>query len=113
MTQPLEIQKRRSLSPSDKARVIDRQRGVCACGCGEQLVPGQIDFDHDKPLWAGGSNDLKNFNALVRKHHKVKSNDDNSRRAKADRMKAKNDGTWLNAKDRMLASIMSRTKQLA
>ena len=111
-TQPLEIQKRRSLSPQEKSRVIARQSGRCACGCGELLEPGQIDFDHDKPLWAGGSNDLSNFNALVRKHHKVKSNTNNSRRAKADRVRAKHEGRWLNAQERELARIMSRTKQL-
>lgn len=107
----LTTEKRRSLSPSEKARVIDRQRGKCACGCREDLIPGQIDFDHRLSLQFGGTNDIENFDALIRRHHRQKSNDENTRRAKADRMRAKDQGVWLNAKDRELARIMSRTRQ--
>lgn len=105
-------EKRRYLSASEKARVIDRQGGKCACGCGDMLVIGQIEFDHRIGLSFGGSNALSNFEALIKKHHKKKSNDENTRRAKADRCRAKNEGTHLNAKDRELAKIMSRTKQI-
>lgn len=108
-----ETEKRRYLSANEKATVIARQNGRCACGCREQLVPGQIDFDHRKPLQFGGTNDIGNFDALIRKHHRAKSDEDNTRRAKADRQRAKNNGSWLNAKDRALAQILSRTKQLA
>jgi 5-methylcytosine-specific restriction endonuclease McrA len=105
--------KRRSLSTNEKARVIDRQRNRCACGCGERLVVGQIDFDHRLALQFGGTNDIENFDALIRKHHRAKSDRENTDRAKADRLRAKANGTWLNAKDRELAKIQSRTKQLA
>lgn len=106
------MQSRKYLSASEKSRVLDRQRGKCACGCRQQLVVGQIDFDHVLDLQFGGTNDLSNFCALIRKHHKAKSNANNTLRAKADRIKAKNNGTWLKASDRDLASIRSRTKQL-
>lgn len=105
-------EKRRYLSPSEKAKVMDRQRGICACGCREPLVIGQIDFDHRIGLSFGGTNALSNFEALKRKHHRAKSNDENTRRAKADRQRAKDRGEWLNAKDRELARIQSRTRQL-
>lgn len=104
--------KRRYLSPAEKARVIDCQRGICACGCREPLVIGQIDFDHRLALQFGGTNDLDNFVALIRRHHMHKSAAETTARAKADRIKAKHSGAWLNAKDREVARIMSRTKQI-
>ncbi len=102
--------KRRYLSASEKAKVIARQRNKCACGCGYELIIGQIDFDHELALQFGGTNDLSNFVALIRKHHKLKSNDENTKRAKADRVRAKHEGTHLNAKDRELKSIIDRTR---
>lgn len=104
--------KRRYLSASEKSRVIDRQCGKCACGCKEPLVVGHIEFDHKLALQFGGTNALDNFEALIKRHHKLKSNSENTARAKCDRQRAKHEGKWLNAKDRELASIRARTKQL-
>ena len=104
--------KRRYLSASERARVLARQGNKCACGCGEDLVVGQIEFDHKLALQFGGTNALENFEALIKRHHKIKSNGENTARAKADRIKAKHSGQWLSAKDRELASILSRTKQI-
>lgn len=105
--------KRRYLSASEKSRVIDRQGGKCDCGCKEPLVIGHIQFDHVIDLQFGGTNDLSNFCALITKHHKKKSNANNTIRAKCDRQRAKHNGTWLNSKDRELASIRARTKQIS
>lgn len=104
--------KRRYLSASEKSRLLDRQRNICACGCGETLVIGHIEFDHRVALQFGGTNDLSNFVALITKHHLKKSSAENTIRAKCDRLKLKHSGQWLNAKDRELASIRARTKQL-
>jgi hypothetical protein len=104
--------KRRYLSAKEKALVIERQKWKCACGCGETLVLGKIDFDHTLALQFGGTNDISNFCALIVKHHKQKSNKENTLRAKADRLKLKAEGRWLNAKDRELAKIFDRTKYL-
>lgn len=103
---------RRRLSPSEKARVIARQENRCACGCKETLIVGQIDFDHVRPLAIGGTNDLSNFVALARRHHIAKSAQETRERAKADRIKAKHEGTHLNARDRELQRILARTKQI-
>lgn len=103
---------RKYLSAAEKSRVLDRQRNRCACGCRQQLVVGQIQFDHRLALQFGGTNDLSNFVALITKHHLEKTKGEATLRAKCDRMKAKHEGTHLNAKDRELASLRSRTKQL-
>lgn len=105
--------KRRYLSASEKSRLLDRQRNKCACGCGETLVIGKIDYDHILDRQFGGTEAFDNFCALIRKHHKIKSNANNTLRAKADRIAAKHSGRWLNATDRELASIRNRTKQIA
>ncbi len=104
--------KRRYLSASEKARVLSRQRDICACGCRGVLVVGHIEFDHIVDLQFGGTNDLSNFCALIKKHHKIKSNAANTIRAKCDRIAAKHSGRWLNAKDRALAQIRDRIKQI-
>lgn len=106
------MEKRRSLSNTAKASVIERQRGLCACGCRESLTIGEIDYDHVLSLGLGGTNDLSNFVALKRKHHRQKSNDENSRRAKADRQHAKHFGPRLNARDRELSRRLERTRQV-
>lgn len=105
-------EKRRYLSPVEKATVIGRQAGRCACGCREPLVVGRIDFDHAVALQFKGTNDLGNFVALVHKHHQKKSNRENTIRAKCDRIRDKRSGKWLSAQDRELARRMGRTKQI-
>lgn len=104
------MEKRRTLSASERARVVHRQEGRCACKCGEKLQPGKIHFDHTTPLWAGGSNDLSNFCALVIRHHVKKTSKEAAQRAKADRAGAKHRGEHLNARDRELARILGKTK---
>jgi 5-methylcytosine-specific restriction protein A len=105
------MEKRKYLNGSEKAQVIDRQRGLCACGCGEKLELGLIDFDHELALQFGGSNRLSNFVALIRKHHRAKSNDENTKRAKCDRQRAKFFNPRLSSSDRDAARIIERTKQ--
>jgi hypothetical protein len=104
--------KRKKLTPSQAARVIERQNWICGCGCNERLEIGRIHLDHATPLWAGGSNDLSNFRALKLKHHLAKTSKEAAERARADRLHLKHTGQWLKPKDRELARIMSRTKQL-
>jgi len=107
------MNKRRYLSAGEKSRLLDRQHGKCACGCGEPLVIGKIDYDHILDRQFGGSEDLSNFCALIRKHHRKKTDANTTIRAKCDRQRAKHEGKWLNARDRELASIRSRTKQIS
>lgn len=65
--------------------VLRRQFWICACGCGEGLRLGRIDFDHDPPLelrtWVEEKNDYdpaendENYIfAMVREHHRKKTN---------------------------------------
>lgn len=99
---------RRRYSPRQLAAVIAHQSGLCACGCGEPLVLGEIDYDHDHSLWLDGPDTLENLRALIRKHHMIKTKVEAGIRAKCDRVRAKYEGRKLNARDREIARILDR-----
>lgn len=82
------MEKRRYLSDAEKVRLIQEQNGLCACGCGEALVIGEIEFDHKVPLWCGGTNEYSNFQALKRGrgHHGDKTSREAKERAKGNRI---------------------------
>jgi 5-methylcytosine-specific restriction enzyme A len=101
---------RRQFSPATYARIVLRQCGRCACGCGEKLQPGQIDFDHEVSRWLGGADTEENLRALIKKHHLKKTKDEATIRAKNDRVKAKYEGKRLNARDREIARIIERRR---
>ncbi len=37
---------RKYLTPREKAEIWQAQNGLCACGCAEPLIEGQVDWDH-------------------------------------------------------------------
>lgn len=104
--------KRRRFSPAALAIVWARQKGLCACGCKEALIVGQVDYDHQRPLSMGGDDTLENLRALIRKHHLAKTRAEATVRAKMDRAGAKHRGEWLKADDRELQRIRERTRQV-
>lgn len=79
-------EQRRYLAPWEKRIVRERQDGRCACGCRTPLEGRAIEYDHIVELWEGGTNDLSNFQALIKKPcHLRKSAKATKRRSKADR----------------------------
>lgn len=107
-------EKRRYLSDKEKMVVLARQNMICACrsSCTEPLTFGRIRYDHVLPLWAGGSNDLSNFAALVYGHHQDKTNIEATARAKADRIAA-SDGLRrkrLSKREKEMARILERPR---
>lgn len=56
------IEKRKPLTPKQRAQIALDQKGLCGCGCGGKLnhaAEGTID-EHIIPLALGGSNDRGN-----------------------------------------------------
>lgn len=112
--------KRRYLSPKEQATVIERQSRRCACGCGEDLEAGDTKFDHDVPLWTGEDtpedfkrlNHIDNFRALKNRHHLAKTTTEATQRAKEKRVRDRHLGLRLNARQRALARMLDRTKQI-
>lgn len=78
--------KRRRLTAAEKRLLWDRQVGTCNCGCGGELIPGQVDVEHQIPLSLGGPDTLENMSLWLRACHKAKTREDVRRLAKAKRM---------------------------
>lgn len=100
--------KRRKFPPHVYAGIVLRQRGRCAC-CPEKLQPGKIHYDHIIPLSMGGKDAPENLQALILKHHAVKTSKEATIRAKCDRIRAKHTGQRLNARDREISRILERS----
>lgn len=87
---------RKQFSLSEKFKVAQRQRLKCICDMceGKKDLPPEFDLDHIKPLWAGGSNDLSNIQAICPNGHRKKTATEernyygNKRRKKWDRLKS-------------------------
>lgn len=68
--QPRRGRKVRRMSGVERGEALEKlmeTRGGCICdGCGRAIEREYADVDHDKPLAAGGTNDLSNLNLLCR-----------------------------------------------
>jgi 5-methylcytosine-specific restriction endonuclease McrA len=98
---------RRYPTPKEKAAIIARQGGICACGCGAALDGGKVEFDHELDLWTHGRNDTANFRALLAPCHKAKTAKDAKARAKSKRIIAKADPVTRAARQAKKATIRS------
>ena len=79
---------RKRFHPRTYADIVERQGGICACGCGEELGtdPRSIHYDHQVPLWNGGEDKPENLQALKPKHHLIKTGREAGDRAKMKRI---------------------------
>ena len=73
-----------------RKKVYDRDQGVC-CDCGR--FDPRWEHDHDIPLWQGGKDTLENSKTRCRRCHKTKTISEAAPRAKADRLKERDDMT--------------------
>lgn len=78
-------------------RVRDRQflrdGGICQCGCGTKIRPGdKWDTDHKVAIINGGENRESNLTTLLAGHHKKKTADDVAEKAKVARIRMKHNG---------------------
>jgi len=82
--------RQRRLTKADKDKILKRQKYRCAYkGCKEDLSKIPVHFDHKKPLALGGSDTLRNYQALCPTHHAVKTREDRSKIAKGKRKRKK------------------------
>lgn len=83
--EPVVVEKRRYLTPKQKAQLCLDQSGKCAL-CADKLREGTIEYDHRIPLALGGSQEMDNWDALCTPCHKDKTKLDRWDIAKAERM---------------------------
>lgn len=77
-----------------KARIIERQNGICAI-TGQTFRAGdKIEFDHKVPLWLGGKNSETNLQAVISEAHKNKTKTEATVRAKINRIRQKELGIF-------------------
>lgn len=66
---------RKKFSSSDKFSIAHKQSLLCPCELckNRKRLPPEFDLDHIVPLWAGGSNDLDNIQAICPNGHRLKT----------------------------------------
>lgn len=75
-----------------KLRIFARCDGRCGLSNVKIMVGDAYDFDHKKALWEGGEHRETNLQIVLRARHREKSGADQTRQAKADRVRAKHLG---------------------
>lgn len=90
--------------------ILRTQKFICACGCGEKLKKGEIDFDHHLPLHLGGKDTVDNLRAVRKECHKEKTTKESKVRAKIRRIKSSNGlkKRRLNKKEKLLSHLKDR-----
>ncbi len=78
--------KREYISKADIDKILERQHWKCAM-CGKPLKPGRFHIDHKVPLALGGSNSIRNLQALCPDCHHIKTKQDRKKIAQAKKKK--------------------------
>ena len=81
-----ETHERKYLTPKQKVALLTNQGGRCAI-CREKCRA--FEYDHVVELWASGTNDFSNWQALCRNCHTTKSGVEAKHRAKMNRLRGK------------------------
>lgn len=78
--------KRQKILKGDLTKVMQRQKSKCAL-CGRKLTehPKNYDIDHKKPLSEGGTNSIRNLQAICAICHKQKSDREKTKKARTRR----------------------------
>ena len=83
---------RRYLRPAEKQELWEQQGCQCANpACCAPLTLDEVQWDHVRPLWAGGTNE-ENWQGLCAQCHAEKTRREATSRAKADRQGKKHRG---------------------
>lgn len=104
---------RRRMSRFNFGRTFWRQNGKCACGCGEELIEGQIDEEHGIPLYFQDADQSDGTpDALwLRGHHKPKTKTDLANIAKVKRIRGETGKRKPGARVKKLQSRNTLTKE--
>jgi|Deesub1362A_J573_1020465.scaffolds.fasta_scaffold00370_31 hypothetical protein len=76
-----EKKRRKYISKADEDKLLEKQKWKCA-RCGKILRPGRYHLDHKKPLALGGTNSIRNLQALCPDCHHIKTKEDKKKIAR-------------------------------
>lgn len=84
MRPPIDLEKRRAMTPARRKRVLERHGGRCAfLGC---TATERLEIDHIIALQLGGKDEDDNLEPLCGPHHAIKTKRDVRMIAKAKRL---------------------------
>jgi len=89
--EPVQIHKRKSFTPKQRAAIFERNGGVCYLS-GVKIMPGDLwEVEHRLALALGGTNDIENLVPALVDPHRIKTKQDVKAIAKAKRLIKKSD----------------------
>lgn len=94
-------------------RVFLRAGGRCYLS-GRKIMPGMVwELEHEKPLSMGGQHRESNLRPVLKEEHQAKTALEATDRAKADRIRRKNNGTWPKSKAPLQSRGFPSTRPIA
>jgi 5-methylcytosine-specific restriction protein A len=103
---------RKSFNRKDRARIFNAAMGVCHICLGKIGVGEAWEVEHIIPYALTQDNSDGNLAPAHVKCHRVKSADDATNLAKAERRRAKHNGSWPKSKAKMPSRPFSKTRQI-
>jgi len=83
-----------AVPPRVRLRIFEKFNGVCQLSDRKILAGEAWDLDHIKALWRGGEHRESNLQPVLKQPHRVKSTEEQTEQAKADRVRKKHLGIW-------------------
>lgn len=93
-----------------KARIFERQNGLCALSGRKLGVGAEWHFDHIIPLADGGRHAEDNLQAVLVKYHQDKTSDEAAVRKKVRRIHAKHHGYWEGSRAKIPSRPFQKTR---
>ncbi len=90
-----------AIPKSVKLRIWTREDGRCYLSGLKIQLGDKFEYEHKKPLWAGGEHRETNIYLALKDAHAKKTAVEAKSRAKADRVRAKHLGIWPPSKQKI------------